>query len=65
MRGLLGSLRSLVFGETWTIPLGILLALAVTLLVRAVLPEELWDSAGGFVLAVLVCTTLAVALRLR
>ena len=63
MRALLSSLRELVLGETWTIPLGVGAAVVAGLLLRAVLPEELWENAGGFALALLVVATLAVSLR--
>jgi hypothetical protein len=59
----LASLRSLVFGETWAIPLGVAFAVAVALAVRAALPERVWASDGGFFLAALVALTLVAALR--
>jgi hypothetical protein len=61
--GLLTSLRRLVFGETWTIPLGVGTALAVAELMRTALPEGVWTSAGGFGLAVLVIAALVCSLR--
>ena len=63
MSALLSSLRRLVFGETWTIPLGVGTALAVAELMRAALPDGVWTSAGGFGLAVLVIAALAYSLR--
>ena len=63
MRALLGSLRELVLGETWTIPVGVGAAVAAGVLLRGALPERLWENAGGFVLALLVVATLAVSLR--
>ena len=62
MIGLLRSLRSLVFGETWTIPLGVGATLLVGAGLRSALSDSFWDHAGGFLLAALVTTTLAVAL---
>jgi hypothetical protein len=63
LSALLSSLRRLVFGETWTIPLGIGTALAAAELMRAVLPDDVWTSAGGFGLAVLVIAALVYSLR--
>jgi hypothetical protein len=65
VRALLASLRSLVFGETWAIPLGVAVSVAAALALRDVLPEHVWASAGGFFLAALVALTLVVALRAR
>lgn len=63
MRALLRSLRSLVLGETWTIPLGIGATLAAALAVRALVPVALWEGAGGFLVAGLVALTLALSWR--
>jgi hypothetical protein len=63
LSALLGSLRRLIFGETWTIPLGIGTALAVAVLMRAALPEGVWTTAGGFGLAALVIAALVYSLR--
>jgi hypothetical protein len=62
MRTLLSSLRRLIFGETWTIPLGVGAALALAALARAALPETAWRTAGGFYLAGLVVAALTVSL---
>ncbi len=62
--GTLRSLRKLVFGETWAIPLGVAAALLVALAGRAALPDEVWTRIGGFVLAGMVALTLGLALRL-
>ena len=62
MIGLLRSLRSLVLGETWTIPLGVGATLLIAAGLRAALADSFWDQAGGFVLAGLVAATLAMAL---
>jgi hypothetical protein len=63
MSGLLGSLRRLIFGETWTIPLGVATALAAAELMRTALPDTVWTSAGGFGLAAMVIAVLAWSLR--
>ena len=65
MRDVLASLRSLVFGETWAIPLGVAGAVAAAIGLRAALPDHVWASDGGFFLAALVALTLVAALRIR
>lgn len=45
----LSTLKKLLFGETWLLPMGLLLAVAVTLAFRELLGGE-WDHVGGFVL---------------
>jgi hypothetical protein len=62
---LLRSLRSSILGETWTIPVGVLAAVAIAVLLRSALPDQLWDEGGGFVLAAVVALTLAVSLANR
>jgi hypothetical protein len=57
----LRSLRSLVFGETWTIPLGVGATLAIAAVLRAELSARMWHEGGGFVVAALVAATLAVS----
>jgi hypothetical protein len=59
---LLRSLRSLILGETWTIPLGVAATLAIAALLRATVSDQAWDELGGFALAGLVATTLVVSL---
>jgi UDP-N-acetylmuramyl pentapeptide phosphotransferase/UDP-N-acetylglucosamine-1-phosphate transferase len=61
MRALLASLRRLILGETWTIPLGAALGLAVVM--RAWLPHATWQAVGGFCLAIFVLAVLALSLR--
>jgi hypothetical protein len=56
------ALRKLILGETWTLPLGIAAAMLLAVAARALLPEETWDHAGGFVLLALVCVALIVSL---
>jgi hypothetical protein len=63
MRALLGSLRRLLLGETWTIPAGVGIALAVARLMRDSVAEGAWDRGGGFALAALVIAALAASLR--
>jgi hypothetical protein len=59
---LLRSLRSLILGETWTIPLGVATTLLVAAVLRAALSDHLWDEIGGFALAGMVAATLVLAL---
>jgi hypothetical protein len=59
---LLRSLRRLILGETWTIPLGVGTALAVAVALRAALPDGAWQAVGGFALAVLLVAALACSL---
>jgi hypothetical protein len=58
----LRSLRSLLLGETWTIPIGVGASLMIAAVLRSALPAHLWHEGGGFVLAALVAATLTVAL---
>ena len=63
MRALLRSLRHLILGETWTIPLGVGAAIALAALIRASVPEVAWERVGGFCLTAFVLATLAFSLR--
>lgn len=63
MRPVLTSLRRLIFGETWMIPLGVGAALVLALLMRAAVPETAWETAGGFCLAASIVAALAYSLR--
>jgi hypothetical protein len=63
MRALLGSLRKLILGETWTIPLGVGAGLGLAVALRASVPGAEWRGVGGFCLAVFVLATLAFSLR--
>jgi hypothetical protein len=55
-------LRKLVFGETWTLPLGVAAVVLIGYGVRALLPDDIWEDGGGFVLLALVLAALLVAL---
>ena len=58
------TLRKLIFGETWTLPLTVGAALIVTAIVRAIAGTGgWWRSAGGFLLLVLVACAYLVATR--
>jgi hypothetical protein len=63
MKPVLTALRRLIFGETWTIPLGVAAALVLAVVVRAALPGPAWATAGGFLLAVTIAATLAFSVR--
>jgi len=58
------ALRKLVLGETWTLPAGVAVALAVAGILDALAGDAAWwRDAGGFVLLALVLAALAVSLR--
>jgi thiosulfate reductase cytochrome b subunit len=59
---LLRTLRKLILGETWSLPLGLAAAVVLALVLRAA-DRAAWHHAGGFVLlgAVLVALVLSVA----
>jgi hypothetical protein len=63
VRSLLSSLRGLILGETWTIPLGVGAALGLAALIRASLPGATWQAVGGFCLVAFVVGVLAYSLR--
>ena len=59
----LAQLRKLVLGETWVLPLGVVAALGISALVRALAgPNGWWHHAGGFVLLGLALLALAASL---
>ena len=58
MIALLRSLRSLILGETWTIPLGVAAAVGIAALLRSSFGNHAWDELGGFVLAGMIALTL-------
>jgi hypothetical protein len=54
------SLRKLVLGETWTLPVGVAMAVGVAVLLRAASDGAAWwRDAGGVILALLVLGALA------
>ncbi|MEA2466586.1 MAG: hypothetical protein QOJ57_712 [Thermoleophilaceae bacterium] len=59
---MIGTLRKLVFGETWTLPVGVALAVGAAALLRE-LGGSWWRDAGGFVLLGLVVLALLAAVR--
>jgi hypothetical protein len=60
------ALRKLVLGETWTLPIGIAVAVGTAAGVRAVAGSDgWWASAGGFVLLALLVGAFAAALGSR
>jgi hypothetical protein len=63
VRSLLSSLRRLILGETWTIPLGVGASLGLATVIRASLPSAAWEAVGGFCLAAFVLGVLAYSLR--
>ena len=62
MSTFLRTLRGLVLGETWTLPLGVALVLVMGALLREAAPD-VWEDAGAFVLLGGVVTVLLVAVR--
>jgi hypothetical protein len=60
------TLRKLVLGETWALPIGIAVAVGAAAIVRAVAgPAGWWESAGGFVLLGFLVAAFAAALGIR
>jgi hypothetical protein len=58
------TVRKLVLGETWTLPIGIAVAVLVAFAVRAFAGADgWWEDAGGFVLLGLLLVAFVVALR--
>jgi hypothetical protein len=58
------TLRKLVLGETWALPVGVAVALIVAGALRLVAgPHGWWEDAGGWVLLALLAGALAVGLR--
>ena len=64
MSATLRQLRKLLLGETWTLPVGVAVAVAVSFLVRgAVDGGHWWPHGGGFLLLGLVIVVLAVSIN--
>ena len=60
------ALRKLVLGETWTLPIGVALAVGAAALIRAASDDALWwRDAGGAILVALVLVALGLSLRSR
>jgi len=56
------TLRKLVLGETWTLPIGVAVAVCGAAVLRAVAGDDgWWHEGGGFVLLGLVVLALLVA----
>jgi hypothetical protein len=63
MRAFLRTLRKLVLGETWALPLGVALAVAAAAVVREIAgPDGWWRDGGGWLLFGLLVAALAVSL---
>jgi hypothetical protein len=63
VRTTLQSLRTLVLGETLSLPIGVACALCGAALAKLALPDGAWEQNGGFVLLAFVLAALAVSLR--
>ncbi|MFL5825658.1 MAG: hypothetical protein ACJ76V_03960 [Thermoleophilaceae bacterium] len=57
----LRQLRKLVLGETWSLPLGVLLALGIAALLHEV-AGSWWKETGGFILLGLAALALSISL---
>jgi hypothetical protein len=58
----IATLRKLVLGETWTLPIGVVVAVGLAALLRLAAGEHgWWQEGGGFVLLGLVVLALVVA----
>jgi hypothetical protein len=60
------ALRKLVLGETWTLPIGIAVAVGVAALLSAAAGSaDWWSDAGGFVLLALLAGAFVASLGFR
>jgi hypothetical protein len=60
------ALRKLVLGETWTLPIGIAVAVGIAGALRAAAGSaDWWSDAGGFVLLALLAGAFVAALGFR
>ena len=57
------TLRKLILGETWILPLGITAVVLVTALVVKPLMGDAWEQAGGIVLLAGACGVLLLSTR--
>lgn len=60
MKALFGSIRSLVLGDTWSVPLGVAAVVAVGAGLDQLVPD-LWSDWGGIVLVVGAASVLAIS----
>jgi membrane protein implicated in regulation of membrane protease activity len=60
------TLRKLVLGETWALPIGIAVAVGVAAIISAAAGSaDWWEDLGGFVLLSLLVAAFAAGLRIR
>jgi hypothetical protein len=60
------TLRKLVLGETWTLPIGILVSVAVAGVLSSVAGSaDWWEDSGGFVLLALLAGAFVASLGIR
>ena len=60
------TLRKLVLGETWALPIGIAVAVGIAAAVRVMAgSDDWWREGGGYILLVLLAGAFAVAVGLR
>jgi hypothetical protein len=58
------TVRKLVLGETWALPIGICVAVLAAFALRALAgPDGWWEDAGGFVLLGLLLVAFVTAVR--
>ena len=64
---LLRTLKKLILGETWLLPLGVALVVGAATVARALLHEQTWREYGGFALlaAITILLSLSVTLSTR
>jgi hypothetical protein len=59
----LRQLRKLILGETWSLPIGVLVSLGIVALIREIAgPDGWWRHGGGYVLFGLVAVALTISL---
>jgi hypothetical protein len=59
----LRQLRKLILGETWSLPIGVLVSLGIAALIREIAgPDGWWRHGGGYVLFGLVAVALTISL---